>query len=114
MREKVVSYKVTVTPPSLQTLAAGRRRRAKACLKAVMEDYQTNQTRCQAASDQRTMLESELEQLKLEIVQKEKSLKRVVEEERFCKARVGLRQEQVKLLQGRLENGWDDEREWKK
>jgi septal ring factor EnvC (AmiA/AmiB activator) len=114
MREKVVSYKVTVTPPSLQTLAAGRRRRAKACLKAVTEDCQAVETRYQAASDQRTMLESELEQLKLEIVQKEKSLKSAMEEERFCQDRVGLRQEQIKLLQGRLENGWDDESEWKK
>jgi hypothetical protein len=114
MREKVISYKVTVTPPSLQTLAAGRRRRAKACLKAVTEDYQAAQKRCQAASDQRTMLESELEQLKLEISQKEKTLKSVVEEERFCNHRVGLRQEQIKLLEGRLENGWNDENEWKK
>lgn len=114
MREKVVSYKVTVTPPSLQTLTAGRRRRAKACLKAITEDYEATATRFQAASDQRTLLETELEQLKLEIAQKEKSLKAVVKEERFCKERAGLRQEQIKLLQDRLEHGWDDEKEIKK
>ncbi|KAG7341200.1 hypothetical protein IV203_023151 [Nitzschia inconspicua] len=114
MREKVVSYKVTVTPPSLQTLTAGRRRRAKACLKAVTEDYQASKSRYQAASDQRTLLETELEQLKLEIAQKEKSLKVVVEEEKRFKDRLGLRQEQINLLQDRLENGWHDEQELKK
>jgi septal ring factor EnvC (AmiA/AmiB activator) len=110
-REKVISYKVTVTPPSLQTLTAGRRRRAKACLRAVEEDFTSAKGRYQAAQDQRTMLETELEQLKLEIQQKEKSLKGIMEEEKWCQQRVGLRQEQIKALKDRLENGWEDERE---
>jgi hypothetical protein len=57
------------------------------------------------------MLETELEQLKLEIQQKEKSLKGIMEEEKWCQQRVGLRQEQIKALKDRLENGWEDERE---
>ena len=110
MREKVISYKITVTPPSLQTLTAGRRRRAKACLKAVEDDYKVTANKYQTIQDQRTLLETELEQLKLEIQQKEKTLKGIVQEETVCKDQIQLRQEQIKQLKHRLENGWDDER----
>lgn len=103
-----------MTPPSLQTLTSGRRRRAKACLKAVENDLETSQTRFQAASDERTLLETELEQLKLEVAQKEKTLKSVVEEEKMCKNRVSVRQEQIQLLESRLKNGWQDEKGLKK
>lgn len=113
MREKVVSYKVTVTPPSLQTLTAGRRRRAKACLRVIEDDFKAAHGRFQTAKDQRTLLETELEQLRLEIAEKEKSLKGIMEEERWCEQRVGLRQEQVNLLKDRLENGWKDELDFK-
>ena len=67
LREKVISYKVTVTPPSLDTLYAGRRRRAKACLKAVGDDLTSADKRRRAANDQLTLLETELEELKLEM-----------------------------------------------
>jgi chromosome segregation ATPase len=110
LREKVISYKVTVTPPSFQTLSSGRRRRAKACLRAVSDDLTTATSRWNVASDQRTILESELEQLKVEIAQKTQSLQAVLEEERWCKQRVQLRKEQVSSLQDRLENGWADEK----
>jgi septal ring factor EnvC (AmiA/AmiB activator) len=110
MREKVISYKVTVTPPSLQTLTAGRRRRAKACLKAVEDDYKVTAKKYQTVQDQRTLLESELEQLKLEIQQKEKTLKGIAQEESACKDQTALRKEQIRQLKHRLENGWDDER----
>lgn len=109
LREKVISYKVTVTPPSLQTLCAGRRRRAKACLRAVQEDLSGATTRLNQATDQRTVLESELDQLRLEVEQKMKSLQAVAEEEAWCKQRVELRKEQVSSLQDRLDNGWPDE-----
>jgi septation ring formation regulator EzrA len=109
MREKIISYKVTVTPPSLQTLMAGRRRRAKACLRAIDDDCKAKQSRYRAAQDQRMLLETELEQLKLEIQQKEKQLKGVMEEETWCKGRLALRQEQIQQLKRRLEHGWEDE-----
>jgi len=111
LREKVVSYKVTVTPPSLETLYAGRRRRAKACLKAVGDDLTSADKRRKAANDQLTMLETELEELKLEMAQKAKNLQAVRDESKWCTERVQLRMEQKNLLEDRLANGWEDERE---
>lgn len=111
IREKVISYKITVTPPSLDTLYAGRRRRAKACLKAVGDDLNSADKRRKAANDQLTLLETELEELKLEIAQKAKSLQAVRDESKWCTERVKLRTEQKELLEDRLENGWEDERE---
>lgn len=110
MREKVISYKVTVTPPSLETLNAGRRRRAKACLKAVEDDLAAADKRRKAAADQHTLLESELEELRREVAQKSKSLQAVKNEERWCTNRVALRTEQKNLLVGRLRDGWDDDK----
>ena len=78
------------------------------------DDWKSSKGRFQAAQDQRTMLETELEQLKLEIEQKQKSLKGIVDEEKMYKSRVGLRQEQMKQLKDRLDNGWADERQIKK
>mmetsp|Transcript_419 Transcript_419/g.1075 ORF Transcript_419/g.1075 Transcript_419/m.1075 type:complete len:298 (-) Transcript_419:613-1506(-) len=109
VREKVISYKVTVTPPSTDTLGAGRRRRAKAGLKAVRDDLKNVTSRQVAAKDQLTVLETELEQLMLEVEQKKKSLQAVKDEEKWCDARVALRQEEAALLIERLEKGWEDE-----
>lgn len=111
MREKIISYKVTVAPPSLDTLYAGRRRRAKACLKAIVDDLEAADKRRSKAGDQQTLLETEIEELRLELAQKSKSLQAVRDEAKWCKDRVKLRSEQKKLLESRLENGWDDERE---
>jgi len=111
LREKVISYKITVTPPSLDTLYAGRRRRAKACLHAVTEDFKSADKRRRAAGDQRTVLETELEELRLELTQKSKSLQAAKDEENWCTDRLKLRTEQKKLLEYRLEHGWDDERQ---
>jgi len=108
IREKVISYKVTVTPPSLETLWAGRRRRAKSCLKAVTDDLKSADRRRKAAGDQRTVLETELEELRLELAQKSKSLQVSKDEEKWCTDRLKLRTEQTKLLEDRLERGWDD------
>lgn len=109
IREKVVSYKVTVTPPSLDALFAGRRRRANACLKAVTDDSKSADKRRRAAGDQRTVLETEVEELRLELAQKSKSLQAAKDEEKWCTDRLKLRTEQKKLLEDRLENGWEDE-----
>lgn len=111
IREKVVSYKITVTPPSLDILYAGRRRRAKACLKAVGDDLKSADKRRRAANDQLTLLETELEELKLEMAQKSKSLQAVTDEAKWCVDRVEVRTEQKTLLEDRLENGWEDEKE---
>ena len=109
MREKVISYKVTVKPPSLETLYSGRRRRAKACLKAIEEDLTAADKRRKAAGDQLTLLETELEELRREVTQKAKSLQAARDEEKWCMDRVALRTEQKKLLDSRLQDGWEDE-----
>mmetsp|Transcript_98273 Transcript_98273/g.283588 ORF Transcript_98273/g.283588 Transcript_98273/m.283588 type:complete len:273 (+) Transcript_98273:114-932(+) len=110
-REKVVSYKVTVTPPSLDTLQAGRRRRAKACLKAVEEDVQSAKKRYASATQQKVSLQKELEEIQKQLEQKQKALNVVVKEEKWLKERVELRQEQTQALAERLEHGWADEKQ---
>eukprot|EP00339_Tiarina_fusa_P027496 CAMPEP_0117032838 /NCGR_PEP_ID=MMETSP0472-20121206/23511_1 /TAXON_ID=693140 ORGANISM="Tiarina fusus, Strain LIS" /NCGR_SAMPLE_ID=MMETSP0472 /ASSEMBLY_ACC=CAM_ASM_000603 /LENGTH=315 /DNA_ID=CAMNT_0004741593 /DNA_START=257 /DNA_END=1204 /DNA_ORIENTATION=+ len=109
-REKVISYKVTVTPPSRDTLSAGRRRRAKACLTAVGEDLKSAQKRLTGASVQKSEVESELEALERQLEQKKKSMAVVVAEEKWLKERVSLRKEQQRLLNDRLIEGWADEK----
>jgi len=108
-REKVVSYKITVTPPSRETLVAGRRRRAKACVKAVDEDLASAAKRLTSASEQRFKMEQEIESLVKTLDHKKKSLSVVVAEEKWLKERTILREEQKKLLNSRLENGWEDD-----
>jgi broad-specificity NMP kinase len=109
MREKVINYKVTVTPPSKEALLAGRRRRAEACAKAVSEDLISAEERLNTAQDQRASLEIEMEELKKQLEQKQRSLKVVGTEEKWLIDRVSLRNEQKKLLEERLELGWKDE-----
>eukprot|EP00980_Cylindrotheca_fusiformis_P018965 scaffold6355_cov119-Cylindrotheca_fusiformis.AAC.2 len=109
MREKVVSYKVTVTPPSKEVLMAGRRRRAQACSKAVETDMSSAKERLSKAQDQRASLQKELEDLKKQLEQKQKSLEVVETEEKWLKERVSLREKQQKLLKERLADGWTDE-----
>lgn len=109
-REKIVSYKITVTPPSKDSLAAGRRRRAKACLKAVEDDLQTATTRHTAASKQKASLQKEVAKLMEELAEKKKSWQVAEKEEAWLKERKTLRMEQQKLLLERLEHGWKDEK----
>lgn len=109
-REKVISYRVTVTPPSLDTLRAGRRRRAKACLKAVAEDVKSANKRYTSATEQKVAMEKELEALYQQIEQKKKALAVVKKEEVWLKDRVALREVQTKALVLRLEEGWADEK----
>jgi chromosome segregation ATPase len=111
MREKVVSYKITVTPPSKDSLGAGRRRRAQACLKAVDDDLKTAVTRLDAATTQKISLEGEVAKLMQELAEKKKSWQVAEKEEAWLKERKALRMEQLKLLGERLENGWEDEKE---
>lgn len=108
-REKIVSYKVTVTPPSLSTLKAGRRRRAKACLKAVAEDAKSANKRYTSATEQKVSIEKELEALYQQIESKKKALAVVKKEETWLKDRVAVREAQTKALVQRLEVGWPDE-----
>ncbi|GKY95732.1 hypothetical protein MPSEU_000534000 [Mayamaea pseudoterrestris] len=109
MRSKQVSYKITVTPPSKESLAAGRRRRAQACLKAVQDDLQTATTRLLAANQQKQSLQQEVASLMALLQEKKKAWMTAEKEEAWLKERKELRTEQQKLLKERLTNGWDDE-----
>ena len=109
MREKVISYRITITPPTKDSLAAGRQRRAKSCLKAVDDDVKTAKQRLEAATQQKSTLASDVERLTKELAEKKKSLQVAAKEETWLKERVALRNEQQRLLNDRLTNGWDDE-----
>jgi hypothetical protein len=63
-----------------------------------------------AAMDQRSKLENELMQLKQRLEEKQKLLQATMNEEAYCKNRIALREEQKRLLNERLRNGWEDER----
>lgn len=91
-------------------MTAGRRRRAKACLKAVDEDLKSAEKRLSSATDQRAVLETEIETLQKQLEEKQKSLQVVKTEEKWLESRVSLRNEQQKLLSSRLADGWEDER----
>ncbi len=108
-REKQISYRVTVSPPSAEVLLAGRRRRAQACQKAIEDDLTSAQQRLDAASAQKTSLENDIAKLEKQLAEKKKSLDVVAKEESWLKSRVDLRLQQQDLLVTRLKSGWEDE-----
>jgi chromosome segregation ATPase len=109
IREKVISYKITVTPPSHESLAAGRRRRANACLKAVEDDLQTATDRCSTTSVQKQNLYVEVTKLTQALEDAKKAYNVAEKEETWLLERKTLRLEQQKLLKQRLTKGWPDE-----
>jgi len=110
LREKIVSYRITVTPPSAEILMSGWRRRAKACQTVVEEDLSSAQERLAATLSQKTTLEQEVAKLEKELEEKKKSLEVAEKEEKWLINRVKLRKEQKELLKKRLTDGWEDER----
>ena len=66
-------------------------------------------TNLRAAMDQRGKLEGELLQLKQRLEEKQRLLQKAEQEEQYCKSRIALREEQKRLIQERLQNGWPDE-----
>lgn len=110
-REKQISYRVVVTPPSSDVLFAGRRRRAKACRKAIEDDLESANQRLEAASTQKMSLETDITKLEKTLAEKKKSLEVVAKEESWLKTRVNLRVQQQQLLDTRLQEGWKDEEE---
>jgi chromosome segregation ATPase len=109
MREKIVSYKITVTPPSRESLAAGRRRRATACLKAVDDDLQTAKSRLETTTIQKNSLYEEVTKLSKALEDAKKAYSVAEKEETWLQERKTLRLEQQKLLKQRLTKGWPDE-----
>jgi len=112
-REKKVTYCITVTPPSLDNITAGRIKRAESALAIVLEEKTGADTRLERASSKRGGLAEEVERLEKELEEKKKSLDVIEKEEDWLKARVELRGEQERLLKKRLTDGWDDAAEVK-
>ena len=109
VREKIVSYRITVTPPSPEVLMSGRRRRAKACQVSVAQDLQSAQQRLKATVQQKEVLEQEVAKLQQLLEEKKKSLNVAEREEKWLVTRVSLRKQQYELLNKRLTEGWADE-----
>ena len=108
-KEKLVTYRITVRPPSRDNIIAGRRRRAKAALRAVTDDVSSAEKRLERATQQRTALATEIARMEKELAEKKKSLDVAQKEEGWLKDRVKLRAEQQTELRKRLDDGWDDE-----
>jgi hypothetical protein len=108
-REKLLSYKISVTPPSLETLMGGRRRRAKAASKVVVDDLGSAKERLASASFQKVALDTEIAKLEALLEEKKKALETAVKEEDWLLKRVQLRTDQQDLLEKRLAGGWADE-----
>jgi hypothetical protein len=67
-------------------------------------------TQLRATRNQRTSLEGELGQLKARLEEKQRLLQAALTEEQYLKNRIALREEQKRILNDRLRNGWEDER----
>ena len=109
MREKLVSYKITVTPPSKESLLASRTSRATTCLKVVQADLQIQSPALDDAQKKKTNLQAQVNALKQQLEEKEKALEKITQEEANLKQLKALRLEQERLLNERLKSGWKDE-----
>lgn len=109
VREKLITYKITISPPSKDIISAGRRRRAASALKTLKEDKASAQNRLDKASAIRTTLSAEILRMEQELQEKKKSFDVAKNEEDWLIKRVALREEQENLLNRRLEEGWEDE-----
>lgn len=108
-REKIVSYTIKVMPPAIDTIKAGRRRRAKAALKVVAQDRTSAEERLAHAAAQKSSLLKAIQHIEKELLDRKSSLETVEKEETWLKSRVLLRISQVDQLKSRLEQGWEDE-----
>mmetsp|Transcript_42409 Transcript_42409/g.76444 ORF Transcript_42409/g.76444 Transcript_42409/m.76444 type:complete len:290 (+) Transcript_42409:114-983(+) len=109
-REKKVTYKITVTLPRTENVVKGRRLRAKKALEVVKKDSQEMAERYETATQKRSELEADVKKLEKELAEKKKSLDVVSTEEKWLEKKRAVRAEQIKLLNTRLKNGWEDEK----
>jgi hypothetical protein len=110
VREKHVTYKITVTPPSRESLLDGRRRRATSCLKAINEDLMAAESRHTATMSDAKKLTTSVKQLERQLHDAQLALAVTIREEESLQQRKTLRLQQQTLLQQRLDNGWEDEK----
>ena len=109
-REKRVSYRIVVTPPRTENVVKGRRLRAKKALEVVAADGRDLDERHAAASAGRAAAGEEVARLEGELAEARRALDEVTAEEEWLGRRRVVRAEQVRSLNHRLENGWDDEK----
>lgn len=109
--EKRITYKITVTPPNVKNIVAGRRRRAKISLRAVKDDLEAAEDRMKKAMESKSTLTKEIALMEKELKERKNSLKVVEKEEHVLVDRIKIRKDQQSLIEGRLENGWDDEKQ---
>jgi hypothetical protein len=109
-REKRVSYRIVVTPPRTENVVKGRRLRAKKALEVVAADGRDLDERHAAASAGRAAAREEVARLEGELAEARRALDEVTAEEEWLGRRRVVRAEQVRSLNHRLENGWDDEK----
>jgi hypothetical protein len=108
-REKIVTYTIKVLPPAIDTIKAGRRRRAKAALKVVAQDCTSAEERLAHATTQKNALLKAIQHIEKELMDRKSSLETIEKEESWLKERVLLRTSQVDQLKSRLDHGWEDE-----
>jgi mevalonate kinase len=108
-REKKITYKIKVTPPSFDNIFRGRRIRAKSALAVVANDKESAETRLESVSSKHSTLVQDIERLEMELKEKKKSLGVFEKEVSWLKERVQLREVQEDLLTRRLTEGWEDE-----
>jgi hypothetical protein len=113
-REKKITYRIKITPPSFENIYNGRRIRAKAALAIVSKDKESAEARLENVSNKHSSLISDIERLEIELQEKKKSVGVVQKEEHWLKERVQLRDAQEDLLTRRLTEGWEDEEVVKK
>jgi len=109
LRQKVITYKILVTPPTKQNISAGRRRRAASALRAVEEDKASAEIRLGKATSQLTEMSEEIDKLEKELAERKKGLDVTKKEKDWLQERVDLRHTQVEMLSKRLNEGWEDE-----
>jgi len=109
--EKKISYNVIITPPSKENVMIGRRRRAASALKAVEDDRSSASERFKSAVTEKENLLADVDRLEKELAKQKDSLDAVKKEEILLSGRVELRLNQLKMLNDRLSNGWEDEKE---
>ena len=109
-REKRVSYRIVVTPPRTENVVKGRRLRAKKALEVVAADGRDLDERHAAASAGRAAAREVVARLEGELAEARRALDEVTAEEEWLGRRRVVRAEQVRSLNHRLENGWDDEK----
>lgn len=109
-REKKVTYKITVTPPTVDNVVRGRRLRAKKALEVVTKDNDEMKERHGETTEKREGLEVEVKKLEKELEEKRKSLEVLSTEENWLEKKRDVREKQIKLLNRRIKKGWGDEK----